>query len=270
MSKKKTDIISTNYSESRLTTRLKLAYQWLDGKYECLLDGGCSHGYGTRFFAQKAQETYGIDVDKESVEIANSRYPGINFKCAPLENTGFPDEFFDAIVITDVLEHTNDKIQSLSEMNRILKNQGTMIITTPHKGLFEFLDPYNYGYYLKKFMPSIYKSLFRFIRRLKNDKLNIDYNPAHLKKHFHYSESDLIAMLDNSLFKDNYEIEKILKSGLFLEVFAMNIESILNIIFKKNITAILIKPFFWLGTIEYWIKFGFLSYNIAMKIRRTL
>lgn len=268
MNGKKNTKDKADYPEPELTTRLKLAYQWLNGSCKRLLDGGCSYGYGTRFFAEKAEETYGIDVDERSIEIARKRYRHINFTCAALERTPFDDGFFDAIVITDVLEHTRDKEQSLTEMHRILKKGGTIIITTPHKGLFEFLDPYNYGYYFRKYFPVLYKGIYKIVRLIKEGKLPTEYNQAHLEKHYHYSERNLIEILDKSGFSGNYEVEKVFKSGLFLEVFAMNLESVLNILISNRITSKVIKPFFILGTLDYWVKYSFLSYNIAMKIKK--
>ncbi len=255
-----------DFPEGGLDTRLKLSYKWLNGTAKRLLDGGCSHGYGTRFFAEKAEETFAVDVDPASIETASKRYPHITFKCSPLEKTDFQNEFFDYIILNDVLEHTQDKIQSLSEMYRILKKGGTIIISTPHKGLFTFLDPYNYGYYFRKYLPRLYGSVFKLVRILKEGRAPSQYNPAHLQKHFHYSEKDLRRMLSKSDFRKGYRIEKIFKSGLFLEVLAMNLESVLSILLKKPLTRALIKPFHALGTLDYWIKYGPLSYNIAVKV----
>jgi ubiquinone/menaquinone biosynthesis C-methylase UbiE len=48
----------------------------------------------------------------------------------------YAGESFDAITLTDVLEHVADEQAALDEMFRILKPSGRLIITTPHKGLF--------------------------------------------------------------------------------------------------------------------------------------
>ncbi|TAL70073.1 MAG: class I SAM-dependent methyltransferase [Bacteroidetes bacterium] len=256
------------FPEHDITNRIKLSFNWLPEGIENLLDGGCSYGYGTRFFRKKSKNVFGIDVNPKHIEIAQKRYTDINFKCCMLEHTDFASEFFDAIVINDVLEHTQDKIQSLNEMNRILQLGGTIIISTPHKGLFALLDPYNYGYYLRKWLPWVYKVTYKFIRLIKSGKIPKDYNPEHQEKHFHYSLKDYIKMLDQSGFSEKYTIEKVFRSGLFIEVFTMNLESFLNIILPMRLVRILLKPFYWISQIDYRIPYGVIAYNIAVRIKK--
>ncbi len=261
--------IEINYPENPLTTRLKLSYDWMGDNNLRLLDAGCSYGYGTRFFSNKANETYGIDVDEDSLKVAQSRYPHINFSYSMLEDTKFDDEFFDVIIMNDVLEHTEDKIRTLSEMYRILKPGGKIIISTPHKGIFAFIDPYNYGHNVRKYLPFLYKSLFKAVRKIKGIKSDEEGNPAHLDKHFHYSESDYYNMLNRSSFRGKYKVERIYKSGLFFEVLALNIDFFLNIFFSRKVTDIINTPFNLLGRMDYWISYGRFSYNIAMKLRKN-
>ncbi|PNK19151.1 class I SAM-dependent methyltransferase [Cylindrospermopsis raciborskii] len=49
------------------------------------------------------------------------------------QNLPFPDNFFDFIVVSEVLEHLSDDIldQSLHEFNRVLKSKGIIIGTVP-------------------------------------------------------------------------------------------------------------------------------------------
>jgi 2-polyprenyl-3-methyl-5-hydroxy-6-metoxy-1,4-benzoquinol methylase len=43
----------------------------------------------------------------------------------------FPDEMYDTVVCTEVLEHVPDPLRALKEMRRVLKQEGTLILTTP-------------------------------------------------------------------------------------------------------------------------------------------
>lgn len=256
------------FPDNKLTTRLRLSYLWLDGNSENLLDAGCSYGYGTQYFKEKAKNTYAIDMDELHVEIASKRYSGINFSVCSVESTTFQSEFFDSIILNDVLEHTNDKIKTLNEMYRLLRRNGMIVISTPNKGLFGFLDPYNYGYYFRKYLPSLYAVAFRSVRKIKDGKAPKELNPAHLQKHEHYSLGDFKKMLNKSYFKDSFKIEKVFRSGLFFEVFSINMEVILGKFFSKELVRLISKPFVWLGQIDYWIRYGCLAYNIAIKVRK--
>lgn len=251
----------TNYPEYPLNGRLKLAFDWIPKESNDLLDGGCAYGYGTRFFKKKCNNAHGIDPNEDFITIAKKRYPYINFLKSGLENTPFESDFFDVIILNDVLEHVKDQLQSLDEMFRILKSKGTLIITTPHKGLFSFMDPENYIFFFKKNLPNFYKSLYK----LKKGKYP-QPKPGYEDKHHHYSIKDINNMLNNSEFKNNYEIVKIFRSGLFMEVFTGNLEFILKPLIGKRSTTILLKPLEILAKIDYRIPYSILSCNIAIKI----
>ncbi|MFH1051508.1 MAG: class I SAM-dependent methyltransferase [bacterium] len=257
-----------DFPEQKLRNRIKLSYKWLDEDIENLLDGGCSYGYGTKYLAEKSDFTFAVDVNPLHIAVAKEKYRNIQFRVAVLEDTGFESSFFDAIVLNDVLEHTTDKIQTLNEMYRILKPGGFIIISTPHRGLFGFLDPYNYGYNLKKYFPWLYKGLYKFVRLVKEGKMPKEFNPEHEQKHEHYSLKDFKSMLSSSSFKDNYTIEKIFRSGLLVEVIVMNLESVLNIFLPQRISRIILKPFSVIAELDYWTPFAMFAYNIAIKIRK--
>ncbi len=48
------------------------------------------------------------------------------------ENLNFPDDFFNTIVMTAVIEHLVDPITALKELNRVLCKGGKLIIDTPN------------------------------------------------------------------------------------------------------------------------------------------
>ena len=51
----------------------------------------------------------------------------------PVEN-----ESFDAIMCIEVLEHVVDPVKAMKELDRILKKNGTLILTTPFKSLTHY------------------------------------------------------------------------------------------------------------------------------------
>jgi ubiquinone/menaquinone biosynthesis C-methylase UbiE len=148
------------YPEYPLTGRIGLAYNWIPAGARSLLDAGCAWGYATRFFAGKCPDTSGIEIS-DHVEIARQRYPHIAFYQGSLESTPFADASFDVVVMSDVLEHVDNEIAALDEIARVLRPGGTFIVSTPRKGLFSWLDPYNYGYALRKTAPALYRLAYR-------------------------------------------------------------------------------------------------------------
>lgn len=257
------------FPDNELDGRSLLAFNWLPEKNEKLLDAGCSYGYSTVYFSKKAQDSYGIDANESHIKAAQAKYPSINFTNGFIESLPYSDNYFDAIVMMDVLEHTQDKIKSLSEIYRVLKVGGKFIFSTPHSGTYEFLDPYNFGYYMRTKVPFIYKPLYKLIRRLKDGKFpELPYNPEHLDKHYHYSERILVEMLNSSAFKNNFKIHRIFKSGLYKEVLAMLMESVFHIIFSRERTRKLLEKFMKRATQDYWNEYGSRSYNIAIMLEK--
>ncbi len=98
-----------------------------------LLDVGCALGYFLGCCDQHGLETYGIEVDEDSLEKAKKE------TCAALflrdVNKGlalFEKDFFDYVTAFDVIEHLDDPAFFLKECLRILKGGGLLIVTTPN------------------------------------------------------------------------------------------------------------------------------------------
>ncbi|MFP4369481.1 MAG: class I SAM-dependent methyltransferase, partial [Candidatus Kapaibacterium sp.] len=189
-----------------LQGRCKLAYEWIPENTEKLLDAGCSTGYCTVHYARKSNETYGIDIVAAQIQEAKSNFPHINFQTSALEEIPFDDGYFDTVICTDVLEHTNDKIKSLTELFRVLKSGGTLVLSVPHKGKYQYLDPYNYGFYMRKHLKPLYLLLYKLAWLFKGKKWPPELNPEHNIMHHHYDSDDLISMMNNAGYRNKYKI----------------------------------------------------------------
>jgi SAM-dependent methyltransferase len=56
----------------------------------------------------------------------------VQFEVGSAENLEFPDESFDIVLCSDVVEHLKNPEKCFSEICRVLKSGGTAIITTPN------------------------------------------------------------------------------------------------------------------------------------------
>lgn len=92
-----------------------------------ILDLGCSFGRMCEVLTTYSDHTYGIDPDSFAVEKARLQlYEGVRQGSA--EDTGFDKEFFDLVfcwAVFDVVDHK----KGLTEINRILKNGGKLLLT---------------------------------------------------------------------------------------------------------------------------------------------
>jgi len=249
------------HSEPPIKGRTKLTYQWIPENTDTLLDAGCAYGLTTAIFAKEAKNVYGLDANPKFIDSAKEKYPELNFVVGQVENTPFADNFFDVIIMNEVLCYSENELQVLNEMFRILKVEGTLIISVPHKGLFSFMDTENYVYFLKKYLPWLYRPLYRLHTGRCNKSADLNH-----PKHRHYSQGDLWQLLENSAFKDHYKIKEIFRSALVWGVLYHNLSMFFNLIFREKITNFLLKPLGWLADFNYWVPYGSWSYNIAIRI----
>lgn len=104
------------------------------GVAERFLDIGCYDGTVSCLFGSvlKAREIYGIDISGKALEVARER----GIKAYELDVDGeflpFEDNFFDAIFCGEVIEHLFDPDHLLDEIYRVLKPEGSCIVTTPN------------------------------------------------------------------------------------------------------------------------------------------
>lgn len=80
-----------------------------------------------------------------------------------------PDASFDAIMCTEVLEHVPDPVAALSEMNRLLKPGGHLLLTAPFASLTHFA-PYHFASGLSRFFYEHHLSKMGY------DILEMDFN----------------------------------------------------------------------------------------------
>lgn len=97
-----------------------------------VIEIGCGTGYVLSGLAKSfpAMRLSASDIYPEALEYASSRVSDVQFYLMDIMNMPFVDEF-DIVLVLDVLEHISDDKKALSECNKILKGDGTLIITVP-------------------------------------------------------------------------------------------------------------------------------------------
>lgn len=101
-----------------------------------VLDVGFGLGYGLNIMAIKANEVYGVDVDKKVYDYCNETIVGRNPRLVMLDiyngyDLPFEDNKFDVVTCVDVLEHVRDYHRLVNEMLRVCKNG--VFVSTPNR-----------------------------------------------------------------------------------------------------------------------------------------
>jgi SAM-dependent methyltransferase len=107
---------------------------------ERLLDVGCGEGWFASELVCAGVRVVGIDVAEEPLRRARERDPGLDLRLAdtdgpwPIENASF-----DAVWAGETIEHVADTAGWLSEVRRVLRPGGSLLLSTPAHGRLRVL-----------------------------------------------------------------------------------------------------------------------------------
>jgi len=106
-----------------------------------IADLGCGNGYLARILDEMGHRVSALDSSKDGISIAKESYPSIDFRCLSLYNDLVPHigSDFDVVISSEVIEHLYDPRTFLHNASAILKNGGTLILTTPYHGYLKNL-----------------------------------------------------------------------------------------------------------------------------------
>jgi|WetSurMetagenome_2_1015567.scaffolds.fasta_scaffold00428_20 ubiquinone/menaquinone biosynthesis C-methylase UbiE len=154
----------TNIIYDEHLVRYQLAAQVAKGKR--VLDIACGSGYGARILAQAgAEKVIAIDRDSAAIEAAIKNYgqDNIEFKTGEVENIKEADGSFDLIISFETIEHLPDAEKYLQELARVLKKEGTALISTPNREVFGQKNPYHLKEFTKQEFQEILQKYFKNI-----------------------------------------------------------------------------------------------------------
>ena len=97
-----------------------------------VLDVGCGEGHFTAALARAGREAGGIDIAEEPLRRARARERGIDVRrVLPHGPWPLQDASFDALWAGEVIEHVADTAAWLSEVRRVLRSGGVLLLSTP-------------------------------------------------------------------------------------------------------------------------------------------
>jgi len=102
---------------------------------ERVLDVGCGEGRFTAALAGAGASVVGIDVAEEPLRRARARDPELDLRVVDGEGAwDLADACFDVVWAGEVIEHVADTAAWLSEVRRVLRSGGRLLVSTPAHG----------------------------------------------------------------------------------------------------------------------------------------
>lgn len=125
--------------------------QLLAGKN--VLDIACGEGYGAAMIANHAASVIGVDISAEAIEHAARAYQGkanLRFERGSAAAIPLHDACVDAVVSFETIEHLLEQEEMISEIRRVLRPDGFLIISSPNKDVYAKWNGAHNEFHLKE------------------------------------------------------------------------------------------------------------------------
>ncbi len=115
-------------------------FSWLNGEKRSaytyvpknvkVLDIGCGFGQSLGYHRERGCDVYGVEADNNIRKVIE-KY-GFNVKVGLFDASDYKDDFFDYVTMDQVLEHTINPIEIMEGIEKIIKENGKIVISIPN------------------------------------------------------------------------------------------------------------------------------------------
>lgn len=114
-----------------------------------LLDLGCGPGIHLKEYSKRGAKCFGLDISEEMIKIAKKNCPKANLTVGSIYQMDYPNNYFDIVTASFVLDHVKEINTVVKEIRRVIKKGGTLTYSVPHPIIYMFR-----GSEKSKFIPS--------------------------------------------------------------------------------------------------------------------
>ncbi len=118
-----------------------------------VLDIACGEGYGSAMLVRDARSVVGVDIDDATVLHARAAYHNVTelrFVRGDAADIPLEDNSFDVVVSFETIEHHDRHAEMLSEIRRVLRPDGLLVISSPNKIVYSEMAGYHNEFHVKE------------------------------------------------------------------------------------------------------------------------
>ena len=176
-----------------------------------ILDVGCGGGFLSNYLASKGWNVIGLDLSKESLEVAKTydETKSAQYILGDAYKLPFSDNSFDVVTCMDFLEHVSEPLTVLNQIQRVLKPNGLFFFHTFNRNFLSWLMVIKGVEMFVKNTPDHLHVLSLFIKpeELREALENLGFTIKELRGLRPQFNSSFRKMLTSGLVDDNFKFK---------------------------------------------------------------
>jgi SAM-dependent methyltransferase len=140
--------MTRNEADMAFKKRVATIFEWVAPQDDSLiLDCACGRGFYLNMFRYVSRcRLVGLELEWPIIQKAKANVghlPRLMLNNANIYALPYADDTFDAVILSEILEHVDDDVAGLREVLRVLKPGGVVAITVPNANYPFWWDPIN-------------------------------------------------------------------------------------------------------------------------------
>lgn len=153
-------LLTRNEADMAFKRRVRTIFEWIPpADDKIILDCACGRGFYLNYYRYvSGVKLVGLELDPEIIRKAQKNVghlPDITLNRANIYSLPYPDNYFDGVILSEILEHIDDDVRGLREVFRVLKPGASVAITVPNANYPLLWDPIN------KTLETVFKTKIR-------------------------------------------------------------------------------------------------------------